>query len=84
MGALILRKLKGFKIGEYSLFSARWSSDPNIPQPKGKVFTGAQLMEPREVPWGYFPVGTDTRTPGYTGKRQGGAVRRMRPRRGRR
>lgn len=80
MGALILKKLKGLKIGNYSLFSARFTSNPDIPQPKGKIFTGAELSVLTEVPFGFDPVGTDTRTPGYTGKRAGGKVRTLRPR----
>ena len=80
MGALILKKLKHLKIGDYTIYGARFSTDPAIPQPKGKTYTGAELMVPREVPFGIVPIGTDTRTPGFTGKRKGGSVRGLRPR----
>lgn len=80
MGCVILTPIKTrFKIGGYRQFKARWSNDPTIPQPKGPVYSSTQLMDPREVPFGIVPIGTDTRTPGYTGRRQGGRVRNIRP-----
>lgn len=79
MGALVLTKRKGLKIGDYSLYSAKFVTGDRVPQPRYQTYAGAELMQIREVPFGTVPVGTDTRTPGYLGKRNTGSVRNIRP-----